>query len=132
MKKIIAILLTGLAAVAVQAQTNNIRSLADSIQVSVATSGDNQVWTVTVPNQVAAALAGARKQNETDVDYAKRAFFYGATGLMNEKRFMAAQAITISNRLVQAQLKLAADIASANTNAAALSNQLQVIKAKIQ
>ena len=132
MKKLIAILLTGLAAVAAQAQTNNILSLADSIQVSVTYTDTNQVWQVTVPNQVAAALAGARKSGETDVAYAKRAFFYGATGLENERRFLAAQAITISNRLEQAQAKLSYDIAVANTNAAALSNQLQVIKSKIQ
>ena len=131
MKKLIAILIAGSAAVAAQAQTD-IRSLADSIQVSVTYTDTNQVWQVTVPNQVAAALAGARKQGETDIDYAKRAFFYGATGLEKERRFIAAEVITLSNRLAQAQAKMAYDIAVANTNAAALSNQLQVIKAKIQ
>lgn len=130
MKKLIAILTIGLAAIAVQAQTINpvaspMRTLADTIQVSVTRTDSNQVWQVTVPNQVAAALAGARRTNESDIDYAKRAFFYGATGLMNEKRFYEAQAITLSNRLAQ--------IVSSNAIVqASISNQLNAVKAKIQ
>lgn len=126
MKKTIVTILLGLAVViAAQAQTNVIRSLADTIQVSVVRTDSNQVWQVTVPNQVATALAGARKVNESDVDYAKRAFFYGVTGLQNEKRYYEAQAITLSNRLAQLQLSNSVALAS-------LSNQLNSAKSKIQ
>ena len=137
MKKIITILSLALAVTfSAQAQSsqNNITALTSAISVQVVTNGQTtqlvgtngmSFFVVSVPDAAAAFLAGARKANETETAYVKRAFAYGANGLVEERKYYLAQSITLSNKLAQLQ----------QTNAiaaTAISNQLQVIKTKIQ
>ena len=58
-----------------------------NVRVSTATVGTNkyQVYTVMVPVAVNTALSTAKKAKETDEIYVRRAFVYGAAGLIAEK-----------------------------------------------
>lgn len=83
MKKLIALI--GLAVASVTAQAQTVEQIAVTIQVSVATNASTTVYTVAVPNAANSALSSAKKPSETQEAYVKRAFVYGANGLIQEK-----------------------------------------------
>ena len=67
------------------------------VRVSTTTIGTNHfhVYTVIVPEAVNSALSSAKKASETDQSYVRRAFVYGATGLIKEKNGLIAKRVEL-------------------------------------
>ena len=95
-------------AATMQAQTNTptVEQIAALVQVNVATNGASVTYTVTVPIAANAALSSAKKQGESQEDYTRRAFIYGATGLIQERAALIARRQQILNALNATDSKL--------------------------
>lgn len=104
MKKIL-FLLTA-TAIAARAQTNDLAAIAAAVGVNVATNGPLVTYTVTVPAPVNAALSTARRDGESAEDYTRRAFVYGATGLIAERENLLRRRAALTNQIHQIDAKL--------------------------